>query len=291
MAKEPVEADDDGRKVRRPIVNFNPRVVIDSKSSRVHDDDDDGDDGRPATKKGAKTEFEEVEIGGKKYKVEKGGVEALRAQLKPKKPAVSESQEIKKMLDEYTAKLQGGKKKKAVEQDEDEDDDTLSDDRLFTDTKGWMKDFKKSLSKDILAAVSGAYTQDQSHKEFWGDFYRTNSDLKDYDFIVKAVMSKNAAELSPMSTEEGSDRLAELAREQLLNIAKKVSKGKSKNGKFHVEGEQSSRRSEPDDVEDEDDDEKDKKAGMPMTMSALLKDRREKRRLGKPLNRTEEGEE
>lgn len=286
MAKAPVPDDDGERIVRRPLVKFTHKIEA------SHADDDDDDVQPPPRKKTSQPEFEEVEIGGKKYKVEKGGAEALKAQLKPKKPAVSESQQIKQMLDEYTAKLQGGKKKKAAEPDDDDDDDEgLSDDRLFTDTKGWMKDFKKSLSKDILAAISGAYTQDQSQKEFWGDFYRTNSDLKDYDFIVKAVMSKNAAELSPMSTEEGSDRLAELAREQLLNIAKKVSKGKSKNGKFHVEGEQSSRRNDPDDDEDEDDDEKDRKAGIPMTMSALLKDRREKRRLGKPVNRTEEGEE
>lgn len=291
MAKAPLEQDDDGRQVRRPIVNFNPKIVMHRERDEPQDDDDDVDNDElrrqaKPLKKAAKTEFEEVEIGGKKYKMEKGAAEALKA--KPKKPPASDTQQIRQMLEEYTAKI-APKPKKQVDDDDDDEDDRFSDTRLFTDTKGFVKDFKATLSKEILAAVGGAYNQDQSQKAFWSGFYSLNGDLADYDFIVKAVLEKNKKELAPMDVDEASERLAELAREQLMTIAKKVSKGGGKKNKFHVEGESTSRneqRGGEDEDEEVDDDERDRKAGVPMTMSAVLRMRKEKRQ--RPLIRNQD---
>lgn len=284
MAKAPGKNEDgEGqRTVRRPIVNLNfggRKTTIDADPD---DEGEEGDDDRvivdPLRRKkpASQVEFEEVDIGGKKYKVEKGAADALKKSAK--KPAASDSGEIKKMLDEYTAKI-AGKGKKVTEGDDEpgEGEPDLSDVRIFSDTKGWMADFKKSLSADIVKQISTMYSQDQGQKTFWQDFYRDNSDLKEYDFIVKAVLSKNAKELAPMSTEDAAEKLAELARDQLLGIAKKVSKGGKKKDGFHVEGEQSSRIRKNEDDDSDDDDEKDRKAGVPMTMSAMLKDRRSKR--------------
>lgn len=280
MAKPAVESEEE-RIVRRPIVKFTHKIEA------SQEDDDGEEDNLTPKKKTPKPEFEEFEMGGKRYKVEKGMGDALKAALKPKKPQDNTS-EIKRMMDEYTAKLTKGKKK-AADTEEGEDDEEFDDARLFTDPKGFFADLKKTLSKEIVQQISGMYNQDQNWKSFWNNFYGSNSDLKDYDFIVKAVLETNKAELAEMSVNEAVSKLGDLTRDQLMMIAKKVSKGNSKDSKkkFHVEGESSSRNNEPDD-DDEDDDERDRKAGVPMTMSAMLKMRREKRQ--RPLVRNQDEE-
>lgn len=265
------------RHSKKPIVNFNPRITI--KGGREEEEElEEGEEEEevvPPKKKGA-VEYEEVKIGGKTFKVEKGGAAAVAALAK--RSGGDETAVLRKMLEDLMAAQKATPKKKAKVEEEEEAEEEFDEAEFFTNPGKFLKKFGANLSKSIMEQIGTAYNSDQTLKSFWKSFYDENDDLKDHDVIVQSVLNKHAKELGVMSTEDGAAELAKRARQELLNIAKKVSKGVGKNNKFVVEGRGPSRNGQVEEQEEEDQDEVDKKAGRPMTMSALLKLRREKRR-------------
>lgn len=273
-----------------------PLVVVQgdfaSSRGRRHQeepDDDDDDGGRPAPKKKAKEqETEEITLNGKKYTVPKGfGEEMQKAGAKGTKIETSSLAQIRSMFEEMLDTRVGKPKKQAKKQqiDDDEGDDDGEDDALmFTDPKAWKKKFAENIRKEVLNEVRTSYTADQSQRDFWKSFYSKNEDLEAYDFIVKAVLQENGEELLNMETRAASKKLAEYTREKLIEIGRKATgkKGKGNDGSSHVEGSGTARsRGQDNDEQDESDqDAADRKAGMPMTLGALIKARKAERRAG-----------
>ena len=278
---------------RRASVVFNPTVRFDSRGRQGQDDIDDDDDPPPPTKKGKKQgddEFEDVTIDGKKFKVQKGAGEVLNKLLggTGKKAAVVDEAAIRRALEPLLEERGITKKKPKKQQvDDDEGDEGDDDSLMFTDTKAWKKKFAEGLRKEITAEISQSYNADQGQKTFWQNFYAKNEDLEDYKFIVNATLQENMAELKDMEVREASKKLGEYVREKIIEMSKKLLKGTARRNGGHVEGGGTARRGRDDDGGDEtDQDEADKAAGMPMTLGAMLKARREARR--KPRSQAEE---
>lgn len=275
------------RATDRPLITgYPPR----QRQHQEEPDDDDGDGSPPIkkSKKKVEVEFEEVTIGGKKFRVEKGGGEAINklvtgGQRKP----VSEEARLRAMFEEYMGAPKKPTKKKVASESDDDDEGDVDELEMFSDPKKFVKKLTENLTKQITQQIRGEYSADQGQKTFWANFYRRNDDLEEHDFIVRAVLNDNLNELKEVEVGEASKRLAELTRERLLEIAKKVTKGKSKKNGTHIEGSGSARQSRDDDDEVEDQDAADEAAGMPLTLGGMLKLRREQRR--KP--RHSEGEE
>lgn len=80
------------------------------------------------------------------------------------------------------------------------------------------------LREEIKAEMRAEYQADKGQKEFWSDFYKSNPDLKDMDFLTEAVLNKNYARLKDMEVEKAGKELAKLTRE----AASKIGVGRKK---------------------------------------------------------------
>lgn len=275
------------------VVTFDPHNGLPRRQQRQHQEEPDLDDDESTPpskprKQQNQIEMEEVEIGGKKFYVQKGAGDALKAQSKPKQ---TDEQRLRAMFEEFMGTQTKPKKKQVRDEPDDEDDEDAELDALmFTDPAKYRKIMREQLRKDILKEVRSEYSADQGQKTFWRDFYDENDDLKEYDFIVRSTLQENMSDLKDMQTAEAAKKLAELSRDKLLKIAKKMGKGRRGSDESeHVEGGAPARRgrdSLPQELEDQD--VADKKAGMPLTLGGMLKLRREERRKPSKFEAAEE---
>lgn len=104
------------------------------------------------------------------------------------------------------------------------DDDPTAADLLFTDPAAAIA----KITKEVTDTVRGEYRQDQASKDFWGDFYRENNDLREEDHIVRAVLDRDMDTLKNLTGKGGRDKLAELTKGEILRITEKHQKGKKK---------------------------------------------------------------
>lgn len=80
----------------------------------------------------------------------------------------------------------------------------------------------KMLEERVYQRVANEYQQREAQKSFWDGFYRKNDDLREDEFIVEAVLSKNSDELLNLTVPKAQERLAELTRQELLRLTRKV---------------------------------------------------------------------
>ena len=99
---------------------------------------------------------------------------------------------------------------------------------LFTDTKQAVSLLKKSIRDEITSELTSTYKRDQGERDFWGDFYKSNDDLKADDDLVKATLQKHLAELADLPVAKASERLAELTRERIMRYTGQAPKGGKK---------------------------------------------------------------
>lgn len=116
-------------------------------------------------------------------------------------------------------------------------DDRASDEEgyaelLFSDPNAAIKKLKAEMRQEIAAD----YNADQSRRDFWDDFYRENTDLRDEDHLVQATLSKHISALENMRGKAGRDKLAELTKKDILNLTKKYNKSAVKNDTVTLEG-------------------------------------------------------
>lgn len=99
---------------------------------------------------------------------------------------------------------------------------------LFTDPKAAVALIKKTIRDEVIGEVSQSYRKDQGEKEFWGDFYAKNADLKEDDDLVKTTLQKNLGELADLPVAKAAERLAELTRERIMRYTGQAPKGGKK---------------------------------------------------------------
>ncbi len=164
---------------------------------------------------GAVPELEEVEIGGKKFRVLKEQVGDVSELFKTTSDRLVESERA-------LTELRAGTPQPVtpiVEGDKPEDIGTL----LFTDPAKAVA----AIKQEIVREVAGMYTAEESRKGFWTDFYKDHPDLEDSDLMVRAIAGKNFSTLGPMKASAAGNELADLTRKEILRMVNKSKGGNS----------------------------------------------------------------
>ena len=155
--------------------------------------------------------------------------------------------EAQRRLSEQSQEL--GELRKLIEQrvpepqSEPEPDDPLVGvgDRLFDNPDATVQEIVAAAVAKAMEQTEKKFTdltaqqqQQAQQQQFWDSFYRDNNDLRREDdhWIVSAVGQEFAGELDPMPISQAKERLAELTRARILNIAKR---GQSSNQARPVE--------------------------------------------------------
>lgn len=190
----------------------------------------DGEGGKPADGEGGGDgDLVEITVGKKKMKVDAGTaalvnalneshaeqLDALRSQL-PKKPAA------KKAGGEGEGEGEGGEGKQ------------LSKAKLakmiFEDPEAFIDHFAESM----VGRVTGMYQQTEAQKSFWSEFYKANPKLQKADMLVKAVLSRDWADLENLPASKAREELAKRAKKEMLDLGMKVAE---ENGEGEGDGE------------------------------------------------------
>ena len=180
-----------------------------------------------------------------------------------KKDPIAILTEQVKVLQRNLAAMEKTKPAPAPEPEEDEDE-TDWDKLVFENPKDAVRLIKEQTRKEIETRIKRDYDADQKKRTFWSDFYQKNPDLKDDKDLVELTMNQNLAELGDLPVEQASERIAELTRERIVRYAG----GRRTTKKVEVEGSsrETGREPEPDD-------------NNIVTLSDLIRRRKEKRRL------------
>ncbi|MCI0526273.1 MAG: hypothetical protein L0Y56_02295 [Nitrospira sp.] len=271
-----MQESEDEEEGEKPVKKRNKIVAFD-----VNEEEDEEGEEPPVRKptKARRVELVDIEIAGKKYKVDKEAVAAIAALGKGNDKAVL--QELKAIQDEFKRSQQVKGKKKAAEEEEEEDDDLKDADvNLFSNTKDFLKNFRAKIKKEIMDDMKKEYIRDQNSKSSWSRFYEKNKDLKDEKEIVELVLAKSEKDIGGLPVEEGMKKLADLARKELLRITTKYG-GSRKSESKHVEGEGHSRKAQIilDEGEESEEEESEGEEKTPAfnSISALIKARRQSR--------------
>lgn len=162
----------------------------------------------------AAPELVEVDIGGQKFKLDKATAEALNKANEAAAAGKVASERSLQELRDQLARVQPAPAKPAAEQ---VDIGKL----IFTDPE---KAF--DLMRDqIVSAVRAENQQRADQQAFWTEFYSQNEDLKDLDWVVKAVMQRDFNALKPLQISEAIPKLASAVKAEVLKVTKRAPKG------------------------------------------------------------------
>lgn len=132
--------------------------------------------------------------------------------------------------------------KKAPEPPKERDWEKL----IFEDTPNAIALLKEDIRKEITGELRGAYQKDMGEKEFWGDFYASNEDLKEDKDLVQATLATNMKALADLPVSEASKKLADLTRARILRYkGGEVEKKNEKKTKVEGSGPPSLKKPEP----------------------------------------------
>lgn len=178
-----------------------------------------GGEGTPAT-----TEVE-VKVGEKTVKVAKEVADILRSTQEAASTASANIKTLTQQLAEKDAALEAANKKSAPKEGE-----VGYDVLLFTDPDKAVE----KITNSILGKVEEKMERTQSQQQFWGEFYKQNKDLKDFEGYVNYVFQRDYKTLTGAGVTVGDaiKKLGEAVKADLVKIS-----GKSVgNGKVVAEG-------------------------------------------------------
>lgn len=115
-----------------------------------------------------------------------------------------------------------------------EDEEPDWDELLFKNPKEALKLHGERVARTVETKLRSEYQRDQGTTEFWRDFYRDNSDLKDDDDIVQMVLSTNLDKLGGMPVAAAMAELADLTRKRIMSYSNR--KGRRPDDRTRVEG-------------------------------------------------------
>tara|TARA_Y100000310_G_C20676709_1_gene813521 strand:- start:2098 stop:2883 length:786 start_codon:yes stop_codon:yes gene_type:complete len=106
------------------------------------------------------------------------------------------------------------------------DDVTAYDTLLFSNPEAAVARIKS----EIFDEVRQEYQLEETRKAFWSDFYAENDDLREHDWIVKAIIQQNWDTFGNMSGKSARDAVADATKKEILNISNKFGKGGRRKG-------------------------------------------------------------
>lgn len=162
-------------------------------------------------------ELDELEIGGKKFKLEKSAAEAFRAQQDLTRTELERrDQEIRSL------------RTPPVQPKQEEEFYTPSlDAKFFERPHEYLKQVEERAYKRAETELTKRYQSANAEQQFWNDFYRENPgiDRNKDDRIVRSVVEERRQEFAPFiqvgNYGEVKKRLAQYSTEWLLDIHKR----------------------------------------------------------------------
>ena len=216
----------------------------------------------------------EVEIGGVKMKVAEDVASAITKQKEESQGAVEEA-EARAADATRAAAIPAPQPKEG----EKRDPFAYLGDQLFEDPAAALRGFAQLMKQNITSDLTGKYQAASNEKEFWADFYETNPDLKEFKLQVDGVTDKNMSKIGSLPVDKAVDRIADLTRKELLRISNKFGKGKQEpNKSTTLESAQDAVLPGPGGAPQEGNPMEPAEQGKVVTLSSLLKDRKERRR-------------
>ena len=177
----------------------------------------------------AAAETVEVKIGDKTLKVDKATAEAITAFKTATDKAGTDA---KAQLDALAAQVAKLTPKAALPAaTEGPDYETL----MFTDPKKAVQLIKEEIRAELNTTLSATNAQ----TAFWTEFYAQNPDLKDADWLVKSILTREMPRMMKMQVPEAIKDLSETVKGEILKLSKVKP---AKDPKDEVEGANESRR-------------------------------------------------
>ena len=238
-------------------------------------DDGGGEPAGGGKKKEEPAAAQTVSVGGVEFPAELGGklqslVDGFTREIEHLKGQVQ-------TLSVTSIPAKGSKK----EEPEDDDDDINT--KIFENPKEAINKVLAKFEKKIVGMIaesSGKIEAKQAaasqEKEFWNLFYGDNPELKEHDFIVKALLQRDFAKLGTKTVDEAIKHIATEAKKILLKMPKGGDDdGKGKSRGVEGAGSRAAPGGKPAQEEGEGEGEV-----TPDTLSGFLKKRRADRRSG-----------
>ena len=107
---------------------------------------------------------------------------------------------------------------------------------MYDDPKAFVNTLSGRIAKQVSTELGTKYQKDQGEKEFWGDFYAENDDLRDDRDLVQATLSRNINVLGDLPVSQARKKLADLTRERIMRYTGKRPKKDGEGEKARVEG-------------------------------------------------------
>lgn len=157
-------------------------------------------------------EVVELEVGGKKFKLEKSAAEAFSAyQEQHQRDLEARDREIRSL------------KAPPPPKQEDEFYTSDLDTKFFEKPSTYLKQVEDRAYKRAKEDLTTAYQTASAEQRFWDDFYLENPalDRRKDDWVTRAVLTERTQELAPLPVPEAKKRLAQYTTERLLDIHKR----------------------------------------------------------------------
>lgn len=170
--------------------------------------------------------------------------------------------------------------KPAAKKDDDDDDDDDINTKLFENPKEAINKvlakFEKKIARQIeesMGKVDSKHAAEKQEKEFWNLFYTDNPDLKEHDFLARAILTRDFGKLGTKTVDEALKHIATETKKVLLKAGGKPADGAGKSRPVEGAGGRADGKAPP-----AEDDDAASKAAASETLSGFLKSRRDARR-------------
>ena len=123
--------------------------------------------------------------------------------------------------------LEVNKPKPAVEPEPDLDEELANE--IFENPKAAIAKLRKQIRTEMQKDINSndeakimAVQREAQIKSTWDNFYKTNSDLSDFNDEVNTVLSREWAKLEKLPAEKGMEELAVLSRKYVASLREKI---------------------------------------------------------------------
>lgn len=207
----------------------------------------------------AAAEAVEVKLGDKTFKVDKATAEAIAAfKDATEKAGVT----TKAQLDALSAQVTKLTPKEVVKPAaEGTNYETL----LFTNPEEAVRRIKAEIREELNGTLAATNAQ----QSFWTEFYVQNPDLKDADWLVKSILTREMPRMMKMQVPEAIKDLSDTVKGEILKLAK-VQPAKDPKGEVEGANESGRTRSKVTDAGKD----------SPTSITDVLKARKAARRAG-----------
>lgn len=166
-------------------------------------------------------EFVDVPLDNASYKIPKAFLEKLQARDRQMMDHIKAQAERLAELERENSTPVGNQPKRPATVEPEEDD--LAEE-FEKDPKVAIKKLKDRIKEELRAETSTENELRRAQDAFWSDFYSQHDDLRGFDHVVTAVLTKHRDTFSRLRPAEAQKRLGELVREEVSSLAGRLGK-------------------------------------------------------------------